>query len=228
MGDKPLNRDAISSSVDELHHASLMVDSREIFMHAHIGEDADDNGVDYRMAVKFVKNIRFLEHLNDKPIIIHQHSVGGDWNAGMVMYDAIKACELYVIFITHGIAASMGSVIPQSADLRLTMPNCDWLVHEGSTDINPWLTYKQSKSWRRWEDRISEVMLDIYSDRCFDSPKFQGKTKVNIRRAIKRHLDKKEDWWLSGKEAVEYGFVDGIYGSDKYKNMSTLKEFGYK
>jgi len=227
MTDKPANRSVVSSSIDELHLASIMVDSREIFIHGHSNEEGTDSGVDHRMANQFVKNIRFLAHLNDKPIIIHQHSIGGDWNAGIMMYDAIKTCEVYVIIITHGIAASMGSIVPQAADLRLTMPNCDWLIHDGTTGIHPGLNQKQRKSWGKLEDRLGDTMLDIYASKCMNSKEYLGKTQKQTKTQIMKELYSKEDWWLSAEEALSHGFIDGVFGTEKYINMTILKEFGY-
>ena len=228
MTEKPSNRSVVSSSIDELHIMSMMVDSREIFVHGYSNEEGLDSGVDHRMANQFLKNLRFLEHLNEKPIIVHQHSIGGDWNAGIMMYDAIKACELYVIFITHGIAASMGSIVPQAADLRLTMPNCDWLIHDGTTGIYEGLIRKQAKSWGEWEARLDEVMLDIFSSRCTEAKKYVDKTQNQVKKLLSKNMDSSIDWWLSSEEALENGFVDGIYGTEEYKNMTLLKEFGYK
>ena len=228
MNDKFINRDNISSSIDELHNASILVDSREIFIHGHIGDSYEDGGVDYRMAIKFIKNLRFLTHLNDKPIIIHQHSIGGGWNEGIMIYDSIKSCELYIIFITHGIAASMGSIIPQAADLRLSMPNCDWLIHHGTTGIHPELLRRQAKSWGNWEDRLDLKMIDIFAPKCLEADKYSGKSMIQMRNILNKKLSNSIDWWLSAEESLENGFIDGIYGTEEYKDIVTIeKEFGY-
>ena len=100
-------------SADELHRYGLLRESREIFLNSALENTDGDPGVDYRMATTFIKNLRLLElDSGDKPIIIHQNSIGGDWCDGMAIFDAIQHSICPIIVITHGIAASMGSIIP--------------------------------------------------------------------------------------------------------------------
>ena len=44
------------------------------------------------------------------------HSVGGNWNDGMAIFDAIELCQSYVTIIVYGQAESMSSIILQAAD----------------------------------------------------------------------------------------------------------------
>ena len=48
------------NSIHDVHHHSILVESREIFIHGYIGESEEDCGVDHRMAVRFLKNLRYL------------------------------------------------------------------------------------------------------------------------------------------------------------------------
>jgi len=207
--------------IDEWHRFSILQDSREIFIHGYIGDTDEDPGVEYRMANIAVRNILFLERLDPgKPIIIHHHSVGGEWCEGMMMYDVISNSSCPTISITHGVAASMGSIVPLGADLVVTMPYCWWMIHDGNTDIGNH-TYKQSVSWAEWEKITQRQMKDIYLMHCKRAEIFKGDTDKKIENFLTRKLDKKEDWWLGAEEAVEYGFADGVYG---HKGYSTIEE----
>lgn len=194
------------------HEYGLMIDTREIFLHPIFDVfESEDAGTDFRMANKFIKNMRILESINHNQIVVHQYNIGGDWNAGMAIYDSIKNSVCNIIFICHGIASSMGSIIPQAADVRITMPNCDWLIHEGSTDIGD-MTYRQSRSWSQWEEGVYEKMMDIYINA----------TNVK-RRTFKTMFARKEDWWLSSEEAAKRGFADAVYGTEGYESIESLK-----
>lgn len=220
------NRDRVSKGyiVDEMHRFSILLESREIFLHGHVDNDEEDPGVEYRMANNFLKNMLLLSRIdNSKPIVIHQHSVGGNWTEGMMMYDAIETCTAPVIIVTHGIAASMGSIVPQAADLRISMPNCWWLIHDGYTDINGQVM-RQAKSWAEWEERTGKQMMDIYAGVCANSEMFSGKSDVQIKNFIKKTLEKKEDWWLSSEEAVSHGFADAVWGTEGYETLEAIKE----
>lgn len=194
--------------ISELHEYNILVEKREIFLHSFFDKEIDE-GVEYRVSNIFLKNIRFLESLSDKPIIIHQHSIGGDWYEGMMIFDSIKQCRCHVTLIMHGQACSMGSLIPQAADLRIIMPNTLFMTHRGSISIDSF-TIKQADSFSNAEKYYRNIMLDIYAQRCIKGKFFQDKKYSD--KKVKQYLIHKwnnyEDWYLTPDEAVFYGFSD--------------------
>lgn len=206
------------SIIQAAHDFCVMLGTREIFLHG----GPDEDGV---LGDKFLKNMRILEsHSKTKPIIIHQYSVGGDWCCGMTIFDAIASCPCPILFVCHGLAASMGSIIPMAcvshwSAYRVNMPNCSWLIHDGTTDISTGLTIKQSQSWGQWELETRKQMMDFYTAACVNGSHFKDKTEKQVRASIKRHLDSKEDWWLSAREAVEFGFADAVLGDEGFENI---------
>lgn len=221
------NRDRVSKGyiVDEMHRYNILLESREVFLHAYIDNVEDDPGVEYRMANNFVKNMLLLNRIDEsKPITVHQHSVGGYWCEGMMMYDAIASSAAPVIVVTHGIAASMGSIVPQAGDLRISMPNCWWLIHDGTTDISQDFTIKMAKSWHEWEGRTGKQMMEIYAGVCSNGEEFEGKSEAQVKRHITQKFEKKEDWWLTSEEAVNHGFADAVYGSEGHESFDAIKQ----
>jgi ATP-dependent Clp protease, protease subunit len=210
--------------VEEMHSYSILLESREIFIHGDFGSE-DDPAVDFRMSNKLLKNLRLLEQTGDGPIVIHQHSLGGFWDSGMLMYDAIECSPCHIIFVMHGTACSMGSIVPQAADTRLIMPNCTFMVHTGYTDISGH-TYKQSQSWAEMEKHQTEVMLDIYANVCINGPYFtqRGMTLQKVRKFLVDKLDKKEDLWLFARQTVDYGFADAVLGDSDYLTLDSVRE----
>jgi len=104
------------------------------------------------------------------------------------------------------------------------MPNCDWLIHDGSVDTGD-MTIRQFNSFHGYMDSIRKHMLEIYSEVCSASgPKFKNMKHGSVKNFIRRRLQSKEDWWLTATEAVEYGFVDGIYGSPGYESIGGMFE----
>lgn len=220
------NKDRISKGyiIDEIHRFNILLDTREVFLHGYIDNTDEDPGVEYKMANNFVKNMILLERMDSsKPIVIHHHSVGGEWCEGMMMYDAILQCSAPTVSITHGIAASMGSIVPLAANLVVSMPSCWWMIHDGYTDLGN-QTYKQSISWAEWEKLTRVQMLEVYISCCKQAKMFKGKSDAQIKNAIVKRMDKKEDWWLTSDDAMEYGFVDGIYGSEDYSSIEQILE----
>jgi len=214
-------RKATQSQIETFHEFNILLDTREIFLH---GQDTEDSGTDHRMAAGFIKNLRILERSNE-PIIIHQHNIGGSWDSGMAIYDAIKYSPCRFIFICYGIAASMGSIIPQSVldkGYRVSMPNCDWLIHEGDLYLDG--IYTQVKSNLDYMNINKHAMYEIYTDCCCGGIFFETYSRSKVKAFLKRKIREKTDWCFGSKEALEYGFVDGILGEEEFKNIKTILE----
>jgi ATP-dependent Clp protease, protease subunit len=205
--------------LEELHVHSILVDSREIFLCGELGGETED------AAPKLLKNLRLLEQMGNEPIVIHQYSLGGPWDSGVLIYDAIENCSCHIIFIMHGAACSMGSIIPQAADTRIIMPNCTFLVHGGYTGIGD-LTHRQSQSLAELEKKQFDRMLDIYTKAILEGPFFveNNMDEGKIRKFLITRLEKKEDWWLLSDEVIKYGFADGIMGDLGYESLDIIRE----
>lgn len=210
------------TKLDSFHNYNIIPESRELFLH---GYDTNDSGVDHRMATTFIKNLRILEEQNSNTIVIHQYSLGGDWEAGIAIYDSIKQSPCKFVFICHGVAASMGSIIPQAVygkGYRVTMPNTGWLIHEGDLFLEG--TPTRTKSNLDYMELNKELMYNIYTDACQDSEYFYGQARSKVKAFIKRKVREKTDWCLTGEEAVKYGFADGMFGGEGWENLNVIKK----
>jgi len=197
-------REMRNTMLGQVHQYDVNPVSREIYLW---------DATDIDTAVKFAKNLRILEMSSHDPIIIHTYNEGGCWNAGMMMYDAIRQCQLPMFFVCHGMAGSMGSIIPQAVHgftncTRLSMPNCEWLVHQG--DLSNGGEYQQVVEAMRQNTAIGKQMIDLYTDVMVDAPVFEDKTRAYVKRFLTNKLEKKTDWWLFADDAVKYGLCDAV------------------
>ena len=213
----------INNIIEEIHDYNIDVACREIYLHGHISDADSDPGVDYRMASTFIKNLRFLNNQSSEEIFIHQYSIGGGWEAGMAIFDMIKQSRCHITMVLHGEAITMGSIVPQAADTRLIMPNAMVLIHEGQTDTVD-MTIKQARSHHEWIEKTNNTLFNIYFDACRDSSYFKGQSDIKVKNFLRKKLDQHEDWILSAEDALNFGFVDGIIGSDKYPSIVKLKQ----
>ena len=215
-----LNVDTIS----DVHTYGLDTKSREIYLHGYVANCEEDPGVDYRMASNFIKNIRILDSINNDPIFIHMHSIGGEWNDGMAMYDAISLTKSYVTIITYGQAESMSSVLFQSADNRVMMPNAYFMSHFGSSAYSG--NFLDAQNAAKFDLTILDTMLDIYTESCMSGKYFkehydpidEDKVKSFLRRKFKSG-----DWYLNAHESVYYGLSDCVLFTRKYPSIDSLK-----
>lgn len=225
---KKLTRNQKNDVISEIHDYDIIIDTREIFINGLMNES--DAGIDHRTANRFVKNLKLLESLKpDELIVVYQHSIGGEWWSGMMMYDAIDNCQCPILFITTGEASSMASIIPLAADKVVTTPNCAWLVHEGYTGIGGGMTMRQTNSLHILEQEAKERMLDIYANACQYGQYYcdNSYSIEEIKEFIKSKMTLKEDWYLTAREAVKYGFAEAILGDEGYETVQTIKQNWY-
>jgi ATP-dependent protease ClpP protease subunit len=198
-----------------LYNHDLDVKGSEIFLGGvdrgyEVAPDGAEPGVDYVMANRFIKNARTL--MKNKPkddLLVHMSSCGGDWNFGMAIYDSIRAYPNRVTILAYGHARSMTSIILQAANKRVLMPHCDFMFHLGS--YGDYGTQKEVESNISFYKKSTTIMLDIYSSRMKERGKFQNKTIKYIKDWLKREMDKRENVWMTPKQAVELGLADEVF-----------------
>lgn len=204
-----------SELVYQLHEYGLLVDTREVWLAGDISDDS---------AFETLSNLRLLETQNRDPILLHCISPGGDWSYGMAIYDGLRACTCPTTVLVHAHAASMSSIIPQGADLRILAPNTDVLIHYGSELIGG--NTQSVISTAEWSKVCRERMLDIYAARCYRGLWFRKKkySRDAVREWLRRQIDKKQDYWMDSREAINYGFFDAILGDKPYQTVEQLRQ----
>lgn len=210
------------SSILEIHELGINSDDRTIYLEPK--NECDE--IDSKMMFGFVKNIHYLDSLSYEPIIIWSSCIGGDVSYGFAIYDAIKLAKSPTIFISSGIAASMGTIVQQAATIRLITPNTNYLIHEGYIgldDSEPKNAFSAIKSMKISVDKF----YNIYKSRCKDLGIFKGKSEKYIVNYIKKNIKSKGDWYLEPKEIMDLGFVDGILGENEHKNLKDIADSVY-
>tara|TARA_Y100001938_G_C8040338_1_gene405843 strand:+ start:202 stop:867 length:666 start_codon:yes stop_codon:yes gene_type:complete len=195
--------------------------TREMFL---LPLDSEDSEIITKTSTHFLKNLRLLEAESKDPIVLHSFSIGGDWYDGMVIYDAIKHSSCRFIVVSYGIAASMASLIPQAVypqGKRITMPNCDWMIHEGYTATQG--TYRQVLSGAQWDQILRSRTYQMYTEPCAATGEFFKDKKISqVKSYIRRKLEAKEDWWMSSEDSIKYGFCDHIVGEKGIETVDKI------
>ena len=195
-------------ALESIHNNSIDVKRRIIYIHSDM--DSEESGVDFRMAVNFVKNLDYLNSISNQPITLKMLSFGGCWNYGMAIYDAIANSKSYVTFISYAHARSMSSIIPQAANKRLINKHCDFMVHYGTYEDSG--DFRQVSSGLKFTEKQNDVMLHIYANKCIKGEYFREREMDHKKtfNYIKNKIDKLTDWWMTAEEAVYYGFMDKV------------------
>lgn len=213
----------IEQKLHHIHEYNLDIENREVYLHSYVME-SEENGVDYRVAINFEKNIRYLDSISNDPIIIHMHLPGGDWTDCLGIYDTIIQSKSKTAILAYAKAESSSGVIFQAPDLRILMPNSYVLIHYGFLSLDS--EHKAAISNFQWNEREAKKMLDIFTDKCYNSQLARDKEwkKYSVKKYISSQLSNKSDWILDAEEAVYNGFADGILGTGQYTNIEAIKK----
>lgn len=203
--------------ISDVHSHNINYTTREIYLHGAGGNNDEEPGVEYRMATTFVKNLHILEQIERSPILVHLHSIGGEWCDGMAIYDAIRLSPCPITMVTHAQASSMSGVILQAADRRVLTPNCSFMIHHGSISVSDHSVSAESVV----DDnrRLRKVMLNLFAKRAIVGTFFKDRdySVEKVERWLDKQIKEKIDWYLTAEEAIFYGFADGILGEPRFK-----------
>lgn len=211
--------------VGQVHNYDIDVVDREIYLHSHIGmSDEEEAGIEYRMATQFIKNLHLLNKVDQKNILIHFQSPGGDWICGMAIYDAINLSPAPITLLAYGEVASMGAVVFQAAKRRIMTPNCEVMVHKGFVSLEGSTSTVQSNA--KWNLKINKRMLQILAARCINGKYFKEKNMNNaqVMTFIDKKMSRLGDWNLDAEEAVYYGMADAILGDKDFETIPKIRK----
>ena len=148
------------------------------------------------MATAVCAQIMELAERDDKkPIVLYINSPGGSVTAGLAIYDAMQNAPCPVNTYCSGIAASMAAVLLAAGTQRSIGANSMVMIHEPSDgNSGTALDMEINNSlMQRFKRQLNEILAN-----------HTGQTVSRVQR------DTERDYWMSAKEAQEYGIVDTI------------------
>jgi len=138
----------------------------------------------------------------EKDISIYINTPGGSVTAGLAIYDTMQFVKCDVATYCVGQASSMGAVLLTAGTTgkRFSLPNARILIHQPwggvqgqASDISI-----QAKEILRLRDRVNEILAE-HTGKPID--------------AIAKDTDR--DFFMSAREAKDYGLVDEVVKSRK-------------
>ncbi|HKK09778.1 MAG TPA: ATP-dependent Clp endopeptidase proteolytic subunit ClpP [Bacteroidales bacterium] len=171
----------------------LMMD-RIIFL----GVPIDDNVANIIQA-----QLLFLESVDaSKDVTIYLNTPGGSVHAGLGIYDTMQYVAPDVATICTGVAASMGAVLLAAGTekKRSALPHSRVLIHQpmGGAQGQASDIEITAREILKMKNELYEIIAK-HSGQDFD----------------KVWKDSDRDYWMTAKEAKEYGMVDEVLVRDK-------------
>lgn len=218
----PARNISVEQLISEIHTHHINHLSREVYLHGYADAD-EEPGVEYRMATSFVKNLHILEAQGSKNILVHMHTIGGNWSDGMAIFNAIQTSKSPVTILGYAQASSMSGIVFQAADKRVLMPDCEIMIHHGSIALDD--TTMAAKSAVGQNEKNCRRMLQIFAERAVAGRYFKDR-KYSVRKTvtfIDQKIRQNGDWYLMPDEAIYYGLADGVYGEKGFENMARIR-----
>ena len=167
---------------------SLLLKDRIIILNGEINDST---------ANVIVAQLLYLDSLNHDDISFYINSPGGSVSSGLAIYDTFKLIKSDVKTICIGCAASMGALLLSSGTKgkRYCLPNSEVMIHQPLGGASGQAT----------EIKIAaEHILKL-------KEKLNCMLSENTGKSIKIiENDTERDYFLSAKEALDYGLIDQI------------------
>ena len=176
---------------------SLLLKERIVFLGTPIADP---------VANLIVAQLLYLEREDpDRPISMYINSPGGVISCGLAIYDTMQMIKPEVSTVCLGMAASMATVLlcGGAKGKRYALPSSTIHMHQAlggaqgqATDIEI-----AAKEILRLQDKLRTILSTQ-----------TGQTYEKIAQ------DSDRDYYLTSDQAVEYGLIDEILGSDSNKS----------
>jgi ATP-dependent Clp protease protease subunit len=136
----------------------------------------------------------------EKDIHLYINSPGGSVSAGLAIYDTMQYIKPKVSTICVGMAASMGALLLTAGapGKRISLPNSRIMIHQPSGGAYGQASEIeiQAKEILLMRERLNEILAH-----------HTGKPVEQISK------DTDRDYFMSAREAMEYGLVDEVFES---------------
>ncbi|SOB57831.1 proteolytic subunit of ClpA-ClpP and ClpX-ClpP ATP-dependent serine proteases [Pseudodesulfovibrio profundus] len=161
-----------------------------------LGSAIDDN-----VASLICAQLLFLESEDpEKEIYMYINSPGGSVSAGMAIYDTMQYISAPVATLCLGQAASMGALLlgAGEAGMRYALPHSRIMIHQplGGAQGQASDIHIHAQEILRLRDELNDILAD-----------HTGQDIEKIRK------DTERDFFMSAKEAMEYGIIDKVMRS---------------
>ncbi len=146
----------------------------------------------------------YLERMSDDDISIYIDSPGGSVYSGLGLLDVMEYVEPDIETINTGLAASMAAVILCSGakGKRKALKRSRTMIH-------------QPLGYGGWVQQASDMEIEAREINDLKKELYEIISKNTGQRYDKVYKDGDRDYWMTSKDALDYGMIDKIIKSKK-------------
>ena len=161
----------------------------------------------------FIELDVFLKTLDDLAakdnITIHINSVGGDFYAGLAIYNRLRSLKASITTINDSLAASAGSIIFMAGDVRKVHAGSNLMVHGVMSFMYGYFNVQDLKAQIKTLDAHNKAAVAAYAEAT-------GLDEETIKAAMSK------DTYMTGQEAVDAGWASEVISADAGKTVAAL------
>lgn len=161
------------------------------------------------LAGRFILSLDMLNQ-TDGTIEVVLTSPGGDVEAGLAIYDAIRESKNPVVIIGYGCIHSMAAIILQAAKMRILMPEARFMIHSVSLGAHP-APVDTVAALSGEGQFLNNKCAEILAQRS-------GQKLEEIKAALRKES------YMSAEQCVKLGFADIVNNPDKPKPQKSVKK----
>ena len=161
----------------------------------------------------FIELDVFLKTLDDLAakdnITVHINSVGGDFYAGLAIYNRLRSLKASITTINDSLAASAGSIIFMAGDVRKVHAGSNLMVHGVMSFMYGYFNVQDLKAQIKTLDAHNKAAIAAYREAT-------GLDEETIKAAMSK------DTYMTGQEAVDAGWASEVISADAGKTAAAL------
>lgn len=190
------------NDIEFFHNFGLNIKTRTIYFGAaeYMHESGEENGIDWKVAERTIKNLHILSKMSRATINIVCHSFGGDVYAALAIYDMMQSIPNKIVMTAYGTCMSAATIVMQGADVRCLSRNSRFMIHDGFVSFNG--KNDDYEKYAGENNILKNTMHSIYYEHAMKAG--SSITLEEIRD------NSKTDWYMSAEEALENGFIDKV------------------
>ncbi|WFR55365.1 Clp protease ClpP [Anaerocolumna sp. AGMB13025] len=154
---------------------------------------------DYVTYKQFVTELNNLGSVD--MITVHINSGGGDVFAAHAIFTNLKMNTAKIIAHIEGICASAATIVAAAADVIKSAPNALIMYHNNSVGLYGYYNSDELEKFAEMNRTVKQSIIESYKTKY-------DKTEEELTTLMD------EETWMTGKEAVESGYVDELLFQD--------------
>lgn len=182
----------------------------------HLSDELDrDDSSREESAARIVRGLFFMDSCSDDPITFYLDTPGGSEFKMFAIYDAMLSCRSPIITVAIGAVQSAGGLLLAAGDERYACENSYFMAHHGQTGMNgnfstgeikahSSLLIQMERQWASLMERHTKRDADWWTE----------------------ELNRRSEVWLTPKEMLDLGIVDGVFSISDAKEDKNVGNTG--